>query len=203
MSGSEVPSGKRILVVDDEAPLAALMADILSADGHTVDIAVNGLAALAHIERGTYDLILSDLRMPELDGPGLYRELERRQPELARRIAFVTGSAQSVGMEHFLQKTGAPILYKPFRIQDLQKLVSDLLERYPRLARVVRCGHALGPRRHRADAPRGARRGAGHPDHPACRFPPRDLRARRFRRALHDAGSERHRAPVPAASEPR
>jgi CheY-like chemotaxis protein len=129
MSGSEVPSGARILVVDDEAPLAALMADILSADGHTVDIAVNGLAALAHVERTSYNLILSDLRMPELDGPGLYRELERRRPELARRIAFVTGSAQSVGMEHFLEKTGAPILYKPFRIQDLQKLVSDLLER--------------------------------------------------------------------------
>ena len=129
MSGSAVPSGARILVVDDEAPLAALMADILAADGHTVDIAVNGLAALAHVERHAYDLILSDLRMPELDGPGLYRELERRRPELARRIAFVTGSAQSVGMEHFLEKTGAPILYKPFRIQDLQKLVSDLLER--------------------------------------------------------------------------
>jgi len=115
--------------VDDEAPLAALMADILSEDGHTVDIAVNGLAALARVERGAYDLILTDLRMPELDGPGLYPELERRRPDLARRIAFVTGSAQSVGMEHFLEKTGAPILYKPFRIQDLQKLVSDLLER--------------------------------------------------------------------------
>jgi CheY-like chemotaxis protein len=115
--------------VDDEAPLAALMADILSEDGHTVDIAVNGLAALARVERGAYDLILTDLRMPELDGPGLYRELERRRPDLARRIAFVTGSAQSVGMEQFLARTGAPILYKPFRIQDLQKLVKDLLER--------------------------------------------------------------------------
>ena len=129
MSGSDVPSGKRILVVEDEAPLAALVADILGADGHIVEIAVNGLAALAHVERSTYDLILSDLRMPELDGPGLYRELERRRPELVRRIAFVTGSAQSQGMEQFLQRTGAPILYKPFRIQDLQKLVAELLDR--------------------------------------------------------------------------
>jgi CheY-like chemotaxis protein len=129
MSGPEAQGGKRILVVDDEAPLAALISDILSADGHTVETAVNGLAALAHIERSSYDLILSDLRMPELDGPGLYRELERRRPEMVRRIAFVTGSAQSAGMEQFLQKTGAPILYKPFRIQDLQKLAADLLER--------------------------------------------------------------------------
>src|SRR4029450_13990747 len=157
MSGSEV--GKRILIVDDEAPLAGLMADILSADGHTVEIAVNGLAALAHVERSAYDLILSDLRMPELDRPGRYRQLERprppggrarRRPGLARRIAFVTGSAQSAGMEQFRARTGAPILYKPFRIQDLQKLVKDLLDRQRRLPRVVRCGEALGPRRHRA-----------------------------------------------------
>ena len=129
MSGSVARSGKRILVVDDEAPLAGLISEILSADGHTVDIAMNGLAALAHVERTHYDLILSDLRMPELDGPGLYRELARRRPELISRIAFVTGSAQSSGMEQFLEKTGAPILYKPFRMEDLQKLANELLSR--------------------------------------------------------------------------
>jgi CheY-like chemotaxis protein len=129
MPGSEAQSGKRILVVDDEAPLASLIAEILSSDGHQVDTAVNGLAALAHIERNDYDLILSDLRMPELDGPGLYRELARRRPELISRIAFVTGSAQSAGMEQFLEKTGAPILYKPFRVEDLQKLTIELLNR--------------------------------------------------------------------------
>jgi CheY-like chemotaxis protein len=129
MAGSEAPNGKRILVVDDEAPLAALISEILSSDGHTVETAVNGLAALAHLERNDYDLILSDLRMPELDGPGLYRELARRRPELITRIAFITGSAQSAGMEQFLEKTGAPILYKPFRMQDLQKLTTELLGR--------------------------------------------------------------------------
>jgi CheY-like chemotaxis protein len=129
MSGSEAQGRKRILVVDDEAPLAGLISEILSADGHTVDTAVNGLAALALVERNHYDLILSDLRMPELDGPGLYRELARRRPELISRIAFVTGSAQSAGMEQFLEKTGAPILYKPFRMDDLQKLATELLNR--------------------------------------------------------------------------
>jgi len=129
MSGAETKGGRRILVVDDEAPLSGLIAEILAAEGHAVDTAINGLAALAHIERNDYDLILSDLRMPELDGPGLYRELARRRPELISRIAFVTGSAQSSGMEQFLEKTGAPILYKPFRMEDLQKLVAELLSR--------------------------------------------------------------------------
>lgn len=129
MSGSEPVAPKRILVVDDEAPLAGLISEILMSDGYQVDTAVNGLAALARIERNNYDLILSDLRMPELDGPGLYRELERRRPDLLKRIAFVTGSAQSAGMEQFLERTGASILYKPFRMQDLQKLTSELLSR--------------------------------------------------------------------------
>ena len=129
MSGTEGPSGKRILVVDDEAPLSALIAEILSAEGHRVDTAPNGLAALARVEHNDYDLILSDIRMPELDGPGFYRELQRRRPDLLSRIAFVTGSAQNVCMEEFLEKTGAPILLKPFRMEQLTKLTTDLLDR--------------------------------------------------------------------------
>jgi CheY-like chemotaxis protein len=129
MSGAETPSGKRILVVDDELPLANLIAEILSTEGHLVDTAPNGLAALARVEHNEYDLILSDLRMPELDGPGFYRELERRRPDLLARIAFVTGSAQTAHMEQFLEKTGVPILYKPFRMEQLTKLASELLDR--------------------------------------------------------------------------
>jgi len=67
--------------------------------------------------------------MPELDGPGLYRELERRRPDLLARIAFVTGSAQTPNMEQFLERTGVPILYKPFRLEELTKLATALLDR--------------------------------------------------------------------------
>jgi CheY-like chemotaxis protein len=129
MSGTEALSGKRILVVDDELPLANLIAEILSAEGHRVDTAPNGLVALAWVEQNEYDLILSDLCMPELDGPGFYRELERRRPDLLACIAFVTGSAQNVNMEQFLEKTGVPILYKPFHLEQLTKLASALLDR--------------------------------------------------------------------------
>jgi CheY-like chemotaxis protein len=129
MPSTETLSGKRILVVDDELPLASLIAEILSAEGHLVDTATNGLAALAQVEHNDYDLILSDLRMPELDGPGFYRELERRRPELLARIAFVTGSAQTGNMEQFLEKTGVPILYKPFRLEELTQLTAGLLAR--------------------------------------------------------------------------
>jgi DNA-binding NtrC family response regulator len=67
-----------ILIVDDE-PGISLLAEILAEDDHRVETAYNGMAALDKLRDGTYDLIISDLRMPHLDGPGLYREVARRQ----------------------------------------------------------------------------------------------------------------------------
>ena len=60
----------RISVVDDEAAVRRLVADILSFDGHEVELASDGAEALRLVEQRVYDLILSDLRMPNLDGPG-------------------------------------------------------------------------------------------------------------------------------------
>ena len=83
-----------ILVVDDEPLMAQSLADALAAEGYEIDVAVNGQRALEKIKDHTYDLILSDLRMPGLDGVGLYRELERWQPNLRRRMIFVTGAIE-------------------------------------------------------------------------------------------------------------
>src|SRR6266849_243088 len=104
----------RILVVDDEPFIVQLVADMLSEEGYEVDTAANGLLALEHIEKRPYDLILSDLRMPELDGLALYRELERRWPDLLRRIIFVSGTIEQPEYRSFLQETGVPVLPKPF-----------------------------------------------------------------------------------------
>jgi CheY-like chemotaxis protein len=129
--GANVPdesmTGKRILVVDDDEGVVAILADMLIADGHEVDTASNGLQALNRLERRRYDAIVCDLRMPELDGQGLYRELERWRPELLRRIVFVTGSAGDPANESFLKETRAPIIIKPFRMEDIQRTVREVL----------------------------------------------------------------------------
>ena len=83
-----------ILVVDDEPLVAAIMADILGLEGYEVETAKNGREALEKIAARSYDLILSDLQMPELDGVGLYHELERQRPSLLPRLAFVSGSTE-------------------------------------------------------------------------------------------------------------
>jgi DNA-binding NtrC family response regulator len=72
--------GRRILVVDDEADVAGVLAEMLETDEHQVETAKNGAEALDRIQAETFHAIISDLRMPELDGPGLYREVERRHP---------------------------------------------------------------------------------------------------------------------------
>ena len=81
-----------VLVVDDEADLSALIEDILEASGYQVETALDGAAALERLERDHFDLILSDVHMPGLDGMALYRELEHRRPELTQRMLFMTGN---------------------------------------------------------------------------------------------------------------
>jgi CheY-like chemotaxis protein len=66
---------KRILVVDDDAHLRELLAATLEQDGRTVDVAQDGVEALALLGTNSYDVVLSDLRMPGLDGPALYGAL--------------------------------------------------------------------------------------------------------------------------------
>jgi CheY-like chemotaxis protein len=123
----DVIRGKRILVVEDEPLIQGLLIDMLSADGHEVDAVGTGVAALAKIAERSYDLIISDLRMPELDGPGLYRAIESQHKALLPRMLFVTGSALDPGNEQFLEETRVPWLSKPFKMTDLHNLTQRVL----------------------------------------------------------------------------
>ena len=123
--------GKRVLVVDDEPWIAEILTAMLAEDGHEVDTADQGLLALGMVQLRAYDLILCDIRMPGLDGPGFYAELERSRPDLMGRILFVTGNRFSPEVEAFLDRTGAPSLPKPFRQEDLHLRTQELLRREP------------------------------------------------------------------------
>jgi len=117
----------RVLVVEDDVPIGRMLASILADEGYVVDLASDGLTALGKIEAREYDLILTDLRMPELDGVGLYRELERRQPEMLRRVIVITGTSGHPEYESFLEETKVPYLEKPFSLQALQSITRRVL----------------------------------------------------------------------------
>jgi len=118
---------KRLLVVDDEPEVAALLAEALHMDGHEVDTAANGAVALTMLDKQTYDLVLSDTKMPVVDGEEFYRELAHRAPALRSRIIFVTGDVISREKRAFLEATGAPFLLKPFAPNDARRLVHQML----------------------------------------------------------------------------
>jgi CheY-like chemotaxis protein len=119
--------GFRVLVVDDESIIAQLIADVLGGEGFEVDTAPHGLAALDRLANRTYDIILSDLRMPELDGLGLFREIEQRYPQMLRRFVFITGTSEHTDYQGFIDDVKVPVLTKPFDMMNLVRVVGSRL----------------------------------------------------------------------------
>jgi two-component system NtrC family sensor kinase len=119
---------KTVLIVDDESGITGALVYLLRRDGYQVETASNGRIALHKLQEQTYDLILSDLRMPELDGAGLYRELERHYPHLLRRVIFLTGDTLSPETRQLLEEVGVPHLTKPFTAADIRQVVQQALQ---------------------------------------------------------------------------
>jgi signal transduction histidine kinase len=118
---------KIVLVVDDEPDVADVIVEVLERDGHTVDTATNGAMALEKLAERPYDLVVSDTKMPVLDGEGFYRELERLFPALRTRVIFLTGDVLSRDKQKFLEETGAPHLMKPCDLDEVHRLVRRIL----------------------------------------------------------------------------
>lgn len=112
----ETAGPRRILIVDDDVELLALLTDLVGAEGHATDTAPNGKVALDLIASHDYDLVLCDIRMPVLDGPGLYDEVASRAPHLLRRFIFMAADAeeQKSRLVQFLERTGVLLIAKPF-----------------------------------------------------------------------------------------
>jgi two-component system NtrC family sensor kinase len=118
----------RVLVVDDEPEIAELIGEMLSGAGYEVMTAESGAVALAMLAEARFDAIVSDLHMPELDGAGLWREVKRLHPQLARRMLFVTGDTLSPIARQFLQEARCDSLNKPFAKAELLARVTALLQ---------------------------------------------------------------------------
>jgi PAS domain S-box-containing protein len=117
----------RVLVADDEDAIRGLLARALGSEGYDVTTVNGGSAALKALETNSFDLVLCDLMMPEVSGEEVYREAARRWPQLARRFVFMTGGAFTSRGRQFLAAVPAPVLEKPFSIQELLRCVSARL----------------------------------------------------------------------------
>ena len=122
-----LPTGERILVVDDEETITDMIGQMLQRWGYAVNVASSGDVAWQLIERGQYDLILSDLRMPGMSGQSLLDRLQEMRPEQVGRIVFMTGDTASPDAARFLAECGRPALKKPFELERLRAFIEEML----------------------------------------------------------------------------
>jgi two-component system NtrC family sensor kinase len=123
-SPEESADRRRILIVDDEAEIREILAEILTQ--HRVAAVSSGREALERMAAERYDVILTDIRMPDLDGRTLYREIERRWPEQASRVVFVTGDSLASALHEFASEVGRPVIEKPFVPVDVRRVVAEI-----------------------------------------------------------------------------
>jgi signal transduction histidine kinase/CheY-like chemotaxis protein len=118
--------GRLSLVVDDEEAVAELVATLLRQAGWNVDVATGGRAGLDCLRRARYDLVVSDIRMPDGSGESLYREAIAGDGGLAARFVFMTGDTANPEAWRFLQQTRAHVVEKPFTAQALLSAIERI-----------------------------------------------------------------------------
>ncbi len=124
---AKLRSGRRILLVDDEPGILDVLKEALSYQGYQIQTAESGKAALERLEKETFDLIVSDLRMPEIGGEKLYHAVRKLDPGLANRIIFVTGDTVNHKSRTFLEWTGNQWFSKPFDVVELERTIDNFL----------------------------------------------------------------------------
>ncbi len=116
---------KTVLVVEDESSIRNICERILKGEGYSVSIAENGQVAENLISDTQFDLILCDIRLPEVSGIDFYVYLQQEYSGQAKKVIFMTGSVMSGDTVAFLERCGRPYILKPFRPAELLDVIRD------------------------------------------------------------------------------
>ena len=117
----------KILVVEDDDAMRIFLENALSRAGHMVSALANGDAAASCAEIEDYDLLVTDIRMPGMDGIDLARQIIQRSPNLG--VIFVTGFAATALQATDIIGRGARVLSKPFKLTELVAQVDSMVAR--------------------------------------------------------------------------
>lgn len=123
---SIAPRG-RVLVVDDQIEIGEFLTQILDVIGHDGVAETNPQRALERLQDEHFDVVISDFKMPEMNGVEFYHEAVAARHDLAARFVFLTGDLCNMETEATLNALGAPLLGKPFRIDAVERVVGDIL----------------------------------------------------------------------------
>jgi two-component system NtrC family sensor kinase len=120
-----------VLVVEDEGPLRGLIVEAVRDLGHHVVEATTGQEALDRLQTRGYDLVILDLRLPDVEGQAIWHVALAPDRRLATRVIFMTGDIMSGETQRFLDEAGRPVLIKPFTIEQVSRAVSEVLAGVP------------------------------------------------------------------------
>ncbi len=121
------PENVRILILDDERAIAELLGEMLGLLGYQSELCHNGHQALEVLGEENFDVVLSDFRMPMMDGQEFYKRAIKLKPSMARRFVFLTGDVVSEDTRDFLESTGNPHIAKPFQLNKVEEAVIKIL----------------------------------------------------------------------------
>jgi DNA-binding NtrC family response regulator len=114
----------RILVIDDESVICDACRLVLAEEGHMVDRCLNGKSGLLAIERGTYDLILLDMKLPDIDGTEILKIVREKAP--APCVIVMTGYSTMSNALQAMKLGAADYLAKPFTDDELVEAIEKL-----------------------------------------------------------------------------
>lgn len=122
-------TGKVALVVDDEESIVEFLVKIFRKNHFEVESATNGQKALEIVKNRRVDLVVSDVRMPDMDGIRLFREIEKIRPVLSKNVVFISGAADT-HLEELIAVTDARLIRKPFGREQILQIIRDVFAKH-------------------------------------------------------------------------
>lgn len=118
--------GVKILVIEDNQVVQQGLVRALGREGFAVTAVGDAISALTALESTLFDVILCDIKLPLIDGLRLYEQIVEDHPSLSNRVVFVTAMVNDPKIRSFLDRTGRPVVAKPFELQELLAVVRDV-----------------------------------------------------------------------------
>jgi response regulator RpfG family c-di-GMP phosphodiesterase len=135
------PELPKVLVVDDEKVIREILADFLSMEGFSVRTAEDGAAALAELSKGGYDLVLSDLKMPNMGGLELLEAIARHAPNVV--VVIMTGFGTVETAIDAMKRGAYDYILKPFKVEEVVHTIRRALEKQKLATENLRLREAL------------------------------------------------------------
>lgn len=122
----EIQNKLNILLIDDEEVICRVLSKYLESKGHTVTASMEALEGLEHFQKDKYDVVLSDITMPEMDGIELIKEMKQKNPDV--KIIAITGHVHRDKLEQAKKAGAEEVLIKPFKSADLYSSIIKLFQ---------------------------------------------------------------------------